>query len=139
MPFYQQVMRQIKQMIATGALQPGDRLPTVRELAAQLVVNPNTVARAYLDLEHDGVVETRRGQGTFACQPASRLADAERRRIVRGLLERALVEAVHLSLEPHDVKTILEELIEEHDRRPVLGIARQAGSREVEGEVHGKI
>ena len=113
MPFYQQIVRQAKQMIAGGRLQPGDRLPTVRELAAQLVVNPNTVARAYLDLEREGVVETRRGQGTFACAPANRIADAERRRIITDLLRHVLVEAYRLNMSSTDVREALDVLLSE--------------------------
>ena len=110
-PFYQQIVRQAKQMIAGGSVQPGDRMPTVRELASQLVVNPNTVARAYLDLERDGLVETRRGQGTFACAPAGRLADTERRRIITELLQHVLVEAYRLSMSGEQVREVLEGLI----------------------------
>lgn len=117
-PFYQQVARQIKQMIATGALQPGDRLPTVRELASLLVLNPNTVAHAYSDLEREGVVETRRGQGTFACAPVSRLSEAERRRIIEALLEHALAEAFNLNISKAEVRRILDELIEGREREP---------------------
>jgi GntR family transcriptional regulator len=115
MPFYQQIVRQAKLMIAGGRLQPGDRLPTVRELAAQLVVNPNTVARAYLDLEREGVVETRRGQGTFACAPANRIADAERQRIITDLLKHVLVEAYRLNMSSAEVREALDVLISERD------------------------
>lgn len=116
-PFYQQIERQFKQMLAVGGLQPGDRLPTVRDLASQLVVNPNTVARAYLDLEREGVVETRRGQGTFACAPSSRLADEERRRIITNLLERVLAEAFNLNVSAAEVCDILEQLSNQRQQK----------------------
>ncbi len=113
-PFYQQVGQQIRRLIAAGAVAPGDRLPTVRELAAEMVLNPNTVARAYQDLEREGVVETRRGQGTFACAPSARLGPAERQAIVAALLDRALLEARHLGLSPEDVVALLSQRIAEH-------------------------
>ena len=118
-PFYQQVVQQVKRLIASGTLAPGDRLPTVRELAAELVLNPNTVARAYQDLEREGVVETRRGQGTFACAPSSHLTRSERRGLIAGLLDRALVDARHLGLSPEDVIELLKERIEESHEQPL--------------------
>ena len=81
-PIYRQVMDQISRAIAAGVLASGDQLPSVRELAAQLLLNPNTVARVYRDLERDGLVETRRGEGTYISSDASALREAERRRLV---------------------------------------------------------
>lgn len=65
LPIYLQIIRQVENGIEKGTLTPGDRLPPVRELAVSAAVNPNTVARAYMDLEERGVVETRRGAGTY--------------------------------------------------------------------------
>jgi GntR family transcriptional regulator len=112
-PFYQQVVQQVKRLVASGAIAPGDRLPTVRELASELTLNPNTVARAYQDMERDGTVETRRGLGTFACAPSAQLTHAERRMMVAALLDRALLEARHLNLSPDDVLALLRERMEE--------------------------
>ncbi len=64
-PIYLQIMREIKRAVVTGELKPGDRLPSVRERAEALTVNPNTVQRAYQELEREGVSETRRGTGSF--------------------------------------------------------------------------
>ena len=64
-PVYVQLMEQVKHALDTGALRPGDQLPTIRKLAEDLVVNPNTVVRAYRDLEHEGLVELRQGSGAF--------------------------------------------------------------------------
>ena len=64
-PIYLQLMEQVKHSIETGALRPGDQLPGIRPLAEQLVINPNTVAKAYRELEHEGVVELRQGAGAF--------------------------------------------------------------------------
>ena len=129
-PFYSQVARQIKQTIASGALLPGDRLPTVRELASELVLNPNTVARAYQELERQGVVETRRGLGTFACEPASRLDKRQRARIVSDLLEHAVVEAVHLEIGQATVRHLLELLLAERYANPPRTAGRGGPGRD---------
>ncbi len=115
-PLYLQITQQVRRLIASGTLAPGDQLPTVRELAAELVVNPNTVARAYRDLEHDGVVETRRGQGTFACAPSRTLAIAERREIIAAHLDRALLEARSLGVPDEQVTELLDERIQQMRR-----------------------
>lgn len=110
-PIYQQIVDQVKRSVAAGTLRPGDRLATVRELASELVINPNTVARAYSDLERESVVETRRGLGTFVCATSSRLSAHERRLLVAQQLDRALVEALHLDISPDEVKAILDERV----------------------------
>ena len=80
-PIYLQLMEQIKHGIETGALRPGDQLPGIRPLAEQLVINPNTVAKAYRELEHEGVVELRHGAGAFVSKTAGAAAVTEK---VRG-------------------------------------------------------
>ena len=71
-PIYLQLMEQVKHAIETGALRPGDQLPGIRPLAEELVINPNTVAKAYRELEHDGVLELRHGAGAFVSGQAAR-------------------------------------------------------------------
>ena len=79
-PIYLQLMEQVKHAIATGALRPGEQLPGIRPLAEELVINPNTVAKAYRELQHEGVIELRHGAGAFisARAPAKKEADAVR-------------------------------------------------------------
>ena len=77
-PLYLQLMEQVKHAIETGALRPGDQLPTIRALAQELVMNPNTVVRAYRELEHEGIVELRHGLGVFVTD-----AVEERRKLMR--------------------------------------------------------
>jgi GntR family transcriptional regulator len=89
-PFYRQVIDQIKSAIATGELEPGDRLPTVRQLAVDLSINPNTVSRAYTELELTGLVETQMGSGTFVGQREVRPDDVERRRLLDRLCQEFL-------------------------------------------------
>jgi GntR family transcriptional regulator len=81
-PIYRQVMDQISRAVAAGVLASGDQLPSVRELAAQLLLNPNTIARVYRDLEREGLVEMRRGEGTYISPDASALRESERRRLI---------------------------------------------------------
>ena len=103
-PIYRQIEHQVKVGVALGGVSPGKALPSVRELAQRLVVNPNTVARAYRELEQEGVVETRRGVGTFVADRGARLAAGEKRRILGESADRLITETVHLGLS-------LEELI----------------------------
>src|SRR6202008_3270730 len=78
-PIYLQLMEQVKHAIETGALRPGDQLPGIRPLAEELVINPNTVAKAYRELEHEGVIELRHGAGAFvAASRGKKLADKVR-------------------------------------------------------------
>src|SRR3989442_13298363 len=79
-PIYLQLMEQVKHAIETGALRPGDQLPGIRPLAEELVINPNTVAKAYRELEHDGIIELRHGAGAFVAATARgrKLADKGR-------------------------------------------------------------
>jgi len=77
-PIYLQLMEQVKHAIETGALRPGEQLPSLRPLAEELVVNPNTVAKAYRELEHEGVIELRHGAGAFVSNKAPAKKDADR-------------------------------------------------------------
>lgn len=112
-PLYQQVVAQVRRMIASGTILPGDRLPTVRELAADLIVNPNTIAHAYQMLEQAGVVETRRGQGTFACEPHTRMTRAQSRATLAALLDRVLTEAQMLGFPLEDIPALWQERVAE--------------------------
>jgi GntR family transcriptional regulator len=102
-PLYLQIVDQVRGLVAIGALKVGDQLPTVRELAIRGRVNRNTAARAIQQLEHEGVVRTRVGQGTFVADGAGRVDRAGRELTVDAALDRLLVEA-HLAGMP------LEEL-----------------------------
>jgi GntR family transcriptional regulator len=91
-PLYVQIMDEIRRALVRGTLRPEDPLPSVRELAAELVVNPRTVLQAYGELEREGVVYVRRGQGTFVT-PGPHPADRERRALAEGVARRALLDA----------------------------------------------
>jgi GntR family transcriptional regulator len=102
-PIYRQLMDQIRQGIARGRLKSGSRLPSVRVLSRELVVNPNTVARAYTELEREGVLNTRQGLGVFVAEPQAELTAAVRRERLAQALDRFLTEAVHLGFSEDDV------------------------------------
>lgn len=94
-PIYQQIVNSIKHQVATGRLKPGEQLPTVRELAADLRINPNTVARAYDQLDSDSVISTQQGRGTYVRerpdqQHLTRIRQEELRAIMDGAVSRAL-------------------------------------------------
>ena len=93
-PIYAQLDRALRAAIAAGRLRPGDQLPTVRQLAVQLRINANTVARVYAALERDGVFETRRGVGTFvSTAPTRPVPQRERERLLRTFATRILADA----------------------------------------------
>ena len=89
-PFYRQIIDQVKAAIATGSITAGDRLPTVRQLAVDLSINPNTVSRAYTELELTGLVETQMGSGTFVGNRPVERNDVERRRLLDQLCQEFL-------------------------------------------------
>jgi len=104
LPLYAQLGRSIRSAIATGHLPPGAQLPTVRQLAVALRINANTVARVYAELEKAGVLETRRGVGTFVKSPQPEPASQrERDRDLRALADRFLSEAVAAGFTPEEL------------------------------------
>ena len=112
-PIYRQIMDQVKYLIASGRLSPGDELPTVRGLAQDLLINPNTVARAYRELEQAGILVTRQGAGTYVSTQGTPLS---REACGRLLLERArafAAEAWHLGYSLEDTIALLREAHEE--------------------------
>jgi GntR family transcriptional regulator len=108
-PIWQQIVGQVTRQVMSGNIPSGERLPTVRELASQLRINPNTVARAYQDLERDGVVETRRGAGTFICDVRGAKAPAELKHIIEQRLSDVIVEALHLNIGLDELRSIFDE------------------------------
>lgn len=97
-PIYQQIVEQVRFRIVSGQLAVGDELPTIRGLAASCRVNPNTVARAYRELEYEGLVEKRRTVGTFVAALEAKLTATERRRLLAPHIDRVLVQAKQLRM-----------------------------------------
>jgi GntR family transcriptional regulator len=102
-PICRQLTHQIREGVARGKLQPEERLPSVRELSRTLVVNPNTVARVYTELEREGILNTRPGLGVFVAQPGSELSRKVRKERLQEALDRFLTEAVHLGFTADEV------------------------------------
>lgn len=113
-PIYVQIVDQIKLSIAAGALQPGDQLPTIRELAVDLAINLHTVAHAYAELETEGFLTIQRGRGTFISDgfESQELASLWNQKL-RTLVETMLAEALNLGYEPEDVEQALVAVIEQ--------------------------
>jgi GntR family transcriptional regulator len=109
-PIYIQIMDQIRHNVASGQLKTGDQLPTVRQLAADLRVNWNTVARAYRLLDDAGLISTQQGRGTFIWESLSPEADQQLRlRALQALTRRYLAEVHNLGCTPEDVKSAIRE------------------------------
>jgi len=108
-PFYRQIIDQVKSAIATGSLDPGDRLPTVRQLSVDLSVNPNTVSRAYTELELTGLVETQMGSGTFVGRQKVEQDDVERRRLLEQICQEMLSRASTHGFTLEDILGNLEQ------------------------------
>lgn len=112
-PIFVQIMSQIKHLIASGALQPGQQLPTIRELAVSLTVNLHTVAHAYAELEKEGLLTIQRGRGTFVSEQASdaQLEDVRARKL-QSLVEGLFVEALNLGYDVEEVRRAVEQHVE---------------------------
>src|SRR3982751_2353313 len=108
-PIYLQIVNQIKYLVAAGRLSPGEEVPPIRVLAQQLLINPNTVARAYLELEKDGLVTKRHGSGTYVSDQGSPLGRKERRKILAERADALLAEARHLGVPVSEVLDIIRE------------------------------
>lgn len=107
-PIYRQLVEQVREGVARGRLEPGERLPSVRQLSKELVVNPNTVARAYTELEREGVLHTRQGLGVFVAKPQA-TGKVEARRRISELVDRLLTEAVHLGVSGAELQALLDD------------------------------
>ena len=110
-PIYTQIIEQIRYLIATRALNKDDELPSVRALAKEHLINPNTVARAYLELERDGDIYKRRGMGTYVAEKDGRMELADKLQVVEGLIEKALAQGHELGLSPDQIRSVFEARI----------------------------
>jgi GntR family transcriptional regulator len=112
-PIYLQVIEQIKRSVAVGILQPGEQLPTVKQLALDLTINPNTVAKAYRDLERDGVIETAPGRGSFVRgNGVAESTKAAASDLAREALESAVREAKSVGLNRTEVRNLAEAALD---------------------------
>lgn len=106
---YRQIVRQVKFAIAEQTLRPGQLLPSVRQLSAQLAVNPNTVARAFQQLQADGVIEPLRGRGAIVCQGAVERCRAERKSLIAERIAGVLTEALQAGLTAEEIGQVVDQ------------------------------
>jgi GntR family transcriptional regulator len=110
-PIYQQLAQQIREAIARGELRAAASLPSVRQLSRELIVNPNTVARAYTELEREGLLISRPGRGIYVAQPRNDLTRAARDRRLTEQLDRWLTEAVHMGYAAEEVLRLVAQRV----------------------------
>src|SRR5215510_7476708 len=108
-PIYQQIVNQIKYLVSSGRLTAGEELPPIRALAEKLVINPNTIARAYRELEIAGIVEKRRTAGTYISDQGSPMARKERLKILSERIDHLLAEAIQMNVSLDDVIRLVNQ------------------------------
>lgn len=112
MPLYEQVVQQVKEMCIKGILTPHEKLPSVRELSSQMVINPNTVSKAYQELERQGIIVTVRGRGTFISENVAKPANPEQTKKIKEQLKQVVIDSHHSGFSK---KELLRWLNEIHD------------------------
>jgi GntR family transcriptional regulator len=120
-PIYLQLMEQVKHAIETGALRPGEQLPGIRALAEELVINPNTVAKVYRELEHEGVLELRHGAGAFVSEGAAAKRSTERLRAGQSLVAAAVEKLRARGVSDEEIRRLFEA--------ELAGLRRTGGHR----------
>jgi len=111
-PLYVQIKEQMRLAVASGAIKPGEQVPTVRDLATQLRINLNTVARAYRELQSEGLLTSRQGSGTFVSPDAQAISQTESRQMVRQMLDRVAATARSLQIERDELLALVAEVID---------------------------
>ncbi|MCY6370134.1 GntR family transcriptional regulator [Clostridium ganghwense] len=112
-PIYEQVVDGIKENIIKGILQPGDKLPSVRELSAILTTNPNTISKAYKELERQKAIETIRGKGTYVASNYEAKIDKDKLEVLKKQMKNIVIEAHYMGMEKDKVINLLEEVYKE--------------------------
>lgn len=112
-PVYRQMMDQLKYYVAGGTLRPGDQLPSIRELASVLAVNPTTVVKAYTELERDGVIEMHHGKGAFVSAAPASLAPAEQEQALRRSARQLAMEAAQLNVPAARVIAVVRDELQQ--------------------------
>lgn len=114
-PLYEQIKQQMRLAVATGAIQPAEQVSTVRDLAEDLRINFNTVARAYRELQSEGLFVSQRGRGTFVSDKASTIGEREARRVIREILQEAVDTAHRLDVGKDELAQMWRDLLKEHE------------------------
>ena len=116
-PIYEQIINQIKENIMKGIMMPGDQLPSIRQLSASVLTNPNTVSKAYQELERTGVIETVRGRGTFVRTDYTAKVDKEKMSEIKLALKKLIIEMHYMGLSKEDLNQEVKVIYEELERK----------------------
>jgi len=109
-PIYEQIIEQVKENIIKGILKPGDKLPSVRELAALITINPNTISKAYIELERMKTIEVIRGKGTFVVENFKPIMDEGKMTEIRDHMKKIIIEAHYIGIDKDTLIDILKEI-----------------------------
>lgn len=112
-PIYEQIIEKIQENILKGILKPGDKLPSVRELASIITINPNTISKAYIELERMKAIEVIRGKGTFVVENFKPIMDDEKMREIQEHMKKIIIESHHIGLDKAQLINILNEIYNE--------------------------
>ncbi|MCM3596640.1 GntR family transcriptional regulator [Metabacillus idriensis] len=110
---YEQIIQQMKELCLKGVLKPGEKLPSVRELSTMIIANPNTVSKAYKELEREGMIETLRGRGTFVSENAQITLDQGKMEMIKEQLKPLIVDAVYAGVDIEILHRWIEEISRE--------------------------
>ena len=113
LPLYLQVVKQVRYLVACGALKARDRLPPVRDLAVQLRINPNTVAKAYRELRYGKVIDSKWGDGNFISEEVDKVAESEKKKIIAEVLDQAIHQGANLDLSKEELTRLFSERLKE--------------------------
>ncbi len=102
-PLYLQIVKQVKYLVACGALKSGDKLPAVRELAIQLRINPNTVAKAYRELQHEKIIDSKWGEGNFISEEVKNVSESQKGKIISEILDNAIQQGMNIGLSKEEL------------------------------------
>ncbi|WP_017728288.1 GntR family transcriptional regulator [Halalkalibacterium ligniniphilum] len=109
LPIYEQIVNQIRELVAKGILEEGEQLLSVRELSAQMVVNPNTISKAYKELERQGIIVTIRGKGTFVAEAKERVFDPKQIAELKEQVRRMVVDASYANIKKEELLNWIDE------------------------------
>lgn len=113
MPIYEQIMQKLKELCIKGVLKPGDKLPSVREMASMIIANPNTVSKAYKELEREGVIETLRGRGTFVSETVKKTLDEGKMKMIKEALRQIMIDAFYAGISLEQMYQWMEDMKQE--------------------------
>ncbi|WP_191566950.1 GntR family transcriptional regulator [Metabacillus idriensis] len=110
---YEQIIQQMKELCLKGVIKPGEKLPSVRELSTMIIANPNTVSKAYKELEREGIIETLRGRGTYVSENARKTLDEGKMEMIKEQLKPLVIDAVYAGVDIEIIHKWIEEISKE--------------------------